>query len=226
VAEKDNLVHFQVSGSAVSGCPYNNRLVCSPMAAFAREAGRMAFRLRCQGVFVRQVAQRRVPPVAAGDGFFQATCRSHGCGEVFMDIVKFLSAPTNMMWAAAAVVSGGMLLWPMLRGGSGGAAVDTLRATLMINKENALVLDVREEKDYATGHIINARNVPLVRLSGSTDVADTISKRKDRTIVVCCATGSRGAAAVAALRKMGFVNAYNLSGGLGAWRAAGLPTER
>ncbi len=89
------------------------------------------------------------------------------------------------------------------------------------------MLDVREEKDFAGGHIINARNVPLGKLGEpSAGVADSISKKKDRPIVVCCATGSRGAAAVAALKKLGFPNAYNLMGGLGAWKAAGLPTER
>ncbi|HXC37767.1 MAG TPA: rhodanese-like domain-containing protein [Burkholderiales bacterium] len=142
-----------------------------------------------------------------------------------MDVVKFLSNPTNMVWAAAAIVSGGMLIWPMLRGG-GASSVDTLKATLLINKENALVLDVREESEYAAGHIINAKNVPLARLSGSSDAADSVSKRRDRPIVVCCASGNRSAAAVAALKKLGFPNAYSLAGGIGAWRQAGLPTER
>jgi rhodanese-related sulfurtransferase len=143
-----------------------------------------------------------------------------------MDFVKFLSNPSNMMWAAAALVSGGLLIWPMLRGVAGGSNVDTLRATLLINKDNALVLDVREEAEFAAGHIINARNVPLSRLSASSDAADRVSKRRDRPIVVCCASGNRSAAAVAALKKMGFPNAYGLSGGLSAWREAGLPTER
>ena len=96
----------------------------------------------------------------------------------------------------------------------------------MMNKENALILDVREETEYASGHIVGARNLPLVRLGGSTDVADTISKKKDRPIVVCCATGARSSAAVKSLKKMGFERAYNLSGGINAWIQAGLPTEK
>ena len=141
-----------------------------------------------------------------------------------MDVMKFVS--DNMFLIALAVVSGGMLVWPMLRGGSGGSSVDTLGATLLMNQQNALVLDVREEAEFAAGHIVNARNVPLGRLSGSSDVADTISKKKDRTIVVCCASGNRSAAAVSALKKLGFPNAYNLAGGISAWKQAGLPTER
>ncbi len=141
-----------------------------------------------------------------------------------MDAMKFLQ--DNILMVGLAVVSGGLLIGPMLRGGSGGSSVDTLQATLMMNKENALILDVREEAEYAAGHIVGARNVPLVRLGGSTDVADTISKKKDRPIVVCCATGARSAAAVASLKKMGFERAYNLSGGINAWRQAGLPTEK
>ena len=141
-----------------------------------------------------------------------------------MDVLKFVQ--DNIFMVGLAVVSGGLLIGPMLRGGSGGSSVDTLRATLMMNEENALVLDVRDETEFASGHIVGARNLPLVRLGGSADVADTISKKKDRPIIVCCATGTRSAAAVAALKKMGFENAVNLAGGLGAWRQAGLPTEK
>jgi rhodanese-related sulfurtransferase len=141
-----------------------------------------------------------------------------------MDVLKFVQ--DNIYMVGLAVVSGGLLIGPMLRGGAGGSSVDTLQATLMMNKENALVLDVREETEFASGHIVGARNVPLVRIGGSTDVADTISKKKDRAIIVCCATGARSAAAVAALKKMGFERAVNLAGGLGAWRQAGLPTEK
>ena len=86
-----------------------------------------------------------------------------------MDVMKFVS--DNMVLIALAAVSGGMLVWPMLRGGSGGSSVDTLGATLLMNQQNALVLDVREEAEFAAGHIVNARNVPLGRLSGSSDVA-------------------------------------------------------
>ena len=141
-----------------------------------------------------------------------------------MDVVKFVSE--HFFLVAVAAISGAMLIAPMLRGGSGGNSIDTLRATLLMNKENALVLDVREETEFKAGHIVNARNLPLVRLTGSSDVADTISKKKDRPIIVCCATGTRSAAAVAALKKMGFENAHNLAGGLGAWKEAGLPIER
>ena len=76
-----------------------------------------------------------------------------------MDAMKFLN--DNILMVGLAAVSGAMLVGPMLRGGSGGNSVDTLQATLMMNKENALILDVREETEFAVGHIVGARNVPL-----------------------------------------------------------------
>ncbi|MEX1073910.1 MAG: rhodanese-like domain-containing protein, partial [Burkholderiales bacterium] len=72
----------------------------------------------------------------------------------------------NFLLVAAAVGSGAMLLWPLLRGvaGGGGASVNTLQATQLMNRENALVLDLREPAAYAAGHILGAKNLPLAEI--------------------------------------------------------------
>ena len=73
-----------------------------------------------------------------------------------MDFVK-----NNLLLILVAFVSGAMLLWPLVRRSAGGPWVDTLGATQMINREDALVLDVREAAEYARGHILGAKSVPL-----------------------------------------------------------------
>jgi rhodanese-related sulfurtransferase len=116
-----------------------------------------------------------------------------------------------------------MLLWPLVRRGAGGPWVSAAEATRLINREDAVVLDVREAGEFGAGHVLGAKNLPLARVeSGAGDVA----KKKDATVIVYCDTGDRAGKAVGVLRKLGYAKVVNLSGGLGAWKQAGLPVER
>jgi rhodanese-related sulfurtransferase len=121
------------------------------------------------------------------------------------------------------VVSGAMLLWPLLRRGAGGPWVNTLEATQLMNREEALVLDLRAAPDYAKGHILGAKNVPLADLERRLAELD---KHKSRAVIVHCADGNRAGGAVAVLRKNGFAKVVNLAGGFNAWQQAGLPVEK
>ncbi len=129
----------------------------------------------------------------------------------------------NIYLVAVACVSGAMLIWPLLRRGAGGPSVNTLEATQLINREDALVLDVREQAEFAQSHILNSRGLPLSQLEAR--LVD-IEKFKDKPVIVYCASGSRSASAAATLRKHGFSNVVNLSGGFAAWRQAGLPVQK
>ncbi len=129
----------------------------------------------------------------------------------------------NILLVAAAVGSGAMLLWPLLRGGMGGASVTTLQATQLMNRENALVLDVREPAAYAAGHILGAKNLPLAEIDKR---AADFEKYKSKTVIVHCDTGSTATRAVALLKARGFENVFNLAGGFRAWLTGGLPVER
>lgn len=135
--------------------------------------------------------------------------------------MKFFSE--NMFLIGVAFISGAMLIWPLVRRGAAGASIDTLRATFLINREDALVLDVRETNDFANGHILNARNVPLAQLD---ERAGDVAKNKAKPIIVYCANGQRAGGAVAILKKHGFANVVNLGGGFAAWKSAGLPVEK
>ena len=78
----------------------------------------------------------------------------------------------NWMLVAVAFVSGGMLLWPLLRRSSGGPWVNTVEATHLINREDALVIDVRDPGEYGAGHILGAKNLTLARIEeGGGDIA-------------------------------------------------------
>ena len=129
----------------------------------------------------------------------------------------------NLLLFVVAFVSGAMLLWPLVRRTSGGPWVTPAQATHLINREDALVLDVRDPGEYGAGHILGAKNVPLARIDeGGGDLA----KRKDKPLIVYDDKGDRAPKAIAALKKHGFSRVANLSGGIGAWQQAGLPVRR
>ena len=130
----------------------------------------------------------------------------------------------NLLLIAVAVVSGAMLLWPYVRRVGGGPSVSAMQATQLINREDALVLDVREPGEFGAGHILGAKNVPASRIESSG--AEIAAKRKDKPVIVYCDTGNRAQKAAAALRSQGFSRVVSLSGGLGAWQQAGLPVEK
>ena len=129
----------------------------------------------------------------------------------------------NIFLIAVAFVSGAMLVWPLVRRGAGGPSVNTLEATQMINRQDALVLDVREQAEYAQAHILNSRGLPLSQIEAR--VGD-LEKFKDKPVIVVCASGNRSSAAAAVLRKHGFSKVFNLSGGFAAWQQAGLPLQK
>ncbi|HEX2331784.1 MAG TPA: rhodanese-like domain-containing protein [Burkholderiales bacterium] len=133
-----------------------------------------------------------------------------------MDFVR-----NNLLLFVVAFVSGAMLLWPLFRRSAGGPWVTTAEATHLINREDALVVDVRDPGEYGAGHILGAKNVPLSRLNDA-----EVAKRKDRPVIVYCEGGERSSKAVAALKKQGFTRVVNLTGGLRAWQQAGLPVEK
>ena len=136
--------------------------------------------------------------------------------------MKFLF--DNVYLVAIAVVSGGMLLWPLVRRGAGGAAaVSTLEATQLINRQDALVLDVRSAEEFQKGHILNARNMPISQIDAR---LGDIARYKVKPVIVTCESGNRSGAPAAVLRKEGFAQVFVLSGGIAAWQQAGLPVEK
>ena len=131
----------------------------------------------------------------------------------------------NIALVALFLASGVMLLWPeiMKLSGGGGAEVGTLEATRLMNQANSLVLDIRDAKDFASGHLPRARHIPLADLPKR---MGEIGKFKDKPVIVTDRSGARSGSACRYLRREGFANAFTLKGGIAAWQQASLPVEK
>jgi rhodanese-related sulfurtransferase len=128
----------------------------------------------------------------------------------------------NNIWLFGLIlISGGALLWPLLR--QRGSKVSILQATQMINQGKTIILDVREPAEFAAGHIIESKNIPLKDL---TKRVGELDKFKSRSVIVVCESGPQSAKAASQLKSAGFQNVFSLTGGLSAWRAQGLPTPK
>ena len=128
----------------------------------------------------------------------------------------------NWVLFLIVISSGAMLLWPMLQG-AGRGALSAEDAVQLINRQRAVVVDVRAPEEFAAGHVSGARNVPLDQLEAK--LAGTV-KNKALPLLIVCATGTRAQRAVALARKLGYEQAQVLAGGLKSWKAANLPMEK
>jgi len=95
--------------------------------------------------------------------------------------------------------------------------------TLLANGERPLLVDTREESEWAAGHAAGA-----VHLSKGIIERDIEAKVPDKTtrMVLYCGGGFRSALAADALQKMGYANVISLDGGWRAWQKSGMPIER
>lgn len=126
----------------------------------------------------------------------------------------------NAFLIAVAFVSGGLLVWPLLRARAAGPALTTLQATQLINGKHAQLVDVRDAAAFAAGTLPNAKNIPLGELTNRAK-----ELKKDRPVIVLCNAGNIAGRAAAQLRASGIAEVYVLAGGISAWREAGLPMK-
>ncbi len=128
----------------------------------------------------------------------------------------------NWMLISVALTSGGMLLWPVVRGASAGG-LSTSEAVQLINRERAVVVDVSETEEYAAGHVGGAKNVPVGQLEQR---LPEVVKNKTVPLILVCPSGSRATRALAVAKKLGYEKAQILAGGLKSWKDANLPIEK
>ena len=95
-------------------------------------------------------------------------------------------------------------------------------ATRMLNHDNAIMIDMRNDKDYQAGHIVNAVHLPECNES----TLKRLEKFRKRPLIVYCRSGQKSAGVCGKLRKQGFEPVYNLKGGVLAWQNANLPLSR
>lgn len=128
----------------------------------------------------------------------------------------------NWMLITIAVASGSMLLWPVVQGATS-SGLDPATAVQLMNREKAVVIDVCEPAEFAAGHVVGSKNVPLGELESR---LTSVVKNKSVPVILVCQSGMRSGRAVAVAKKLGYEQAQSLGGGLSGWRAANLPIER
>ena len=129
----------------------------------------------------------------------------------------------NWMLISVALASGGMLMWPLVASSMNAGALTASGAVQLINREKAVVIDVREADEFATGHMGGAKNVPLAQLEEKLPGA---VKNKALPLILVCGTGARASRAVVVAKKLGYEQAQALGGGLKSWKDATLPLEK
>ena len=127
------------------------------------------------------------------------------------------------MLISIALASGGMLVWPLIAGGMSAGALNANGAVQLINREKAVVVDVCEASEFATGHVTGAKNIPLGELEAK---LPGMVKNKALPVILVCASGARSSRGVAIAKKLGYEQVQALGGGLKAWKDANLPVER
>lgn len=98
--------------------------------------------------------------------------------------------------------------------------IDVATANQLRSQDDVLILDVRENDEYAAGHIPGATLVPLGQLASRLNELP-----RDKTIVAVCRSGNRSGQATQLLLQNGF-DAHNMQGGMNAWQQAGFEVER
>jgi rhodanese-related sulfurtransferase len=134
---------------------------------------------------------------------------------------RLLEYTTNhpFLVAAAAILAVLTVVIEIRQRGRGSSQVTPNDAVRLING-GALVLDVRESKDYEAGHIGDARSVPATEIGAR---AEGFKKHKEKPVLLYCDSGYASAAAAKALRAQGFGKVVTLRGGLQGWRQENLP---
>ena len=122
------------------------------------------------------------------------------------------------MLLALAALSGGLLAWPVLMRNTSG--LDPIQTTQLINRRNALIIDIRTPEDFAAGHLPQAKHIALDTLANK---APQLGRSKTTPVVVVCQTGLRSQRACATIRTAGYAEVFNLEGGILAWQKSGLP---
>ena len=132
--------------------------------------------------------------------------------------MDFFSNQKNLLLLAVALGSGLALTWPMILRSRAGAAISSAQAVQMMNHQHAVLVDVRPSEAFNSGHVPQARNVPLGDFEKK-----AAALPKNKPIIVICDVGRSALGAATRLRKLGFTEVVTLDGGLKAWLTAGLP---
>lgn len=103
-------------------------------------------------------------------------------------------------------------------------SLNTHEATMQMNRQDAVVVDIRSKDDFGKGHILGSKNISQEQLNNSDFKA--LEKDKAKPIIVVCAAGLTATKAAQQMLKAGFEQVSILQGGMNAWTAASLPVSK
>lgn len=101
--------------------------------------------------------------------------------------------------------------------------VGVQEATLLLNRENATVIDIRAKTDFKKGHILGSVNIPTAKIA---DGAKGLPADKSKPIILVCHSGVTTGTVAQKLHQMGYDNLHRLQGGIQTWTSENLPLEK
>jgi rhodanese-related sulfurtransferase len=140
-----------------------------------------------------------------------------------MDRLLEFAQQNLMLSLVLAGLTVALLVTEVMRLFRGFKGVSPAQLTDLINRENALVVDLRGLGDFEKGHIIGSRHVLPSQLDPE---GKLLAKAKESPVVLVCAVGVTASASAQKLVKAGFKQVSVLDGGIGAWTGAGLPLAK
>ena len=132
-------------------------------------------------------------------------------------------AENFILLAALGVILALILRMEIKRATRGFKDITAAEAVQLINKEDAVVVDVRESNELVHGSIRNAKHMALSVLKQR---VEELQKHADQPVIAYCKSGHRSAEACAILKKNNFTNVMSLKGGIEAWKVANLPVVK
>jgi len=132
-----------------------------------------------------------------------------------LDFFVFISE----QWIPVSILLMLIYLFIFVEQKKAGKQISVHDVTSLINSDEGILLDVRDSKEYQSGHIINALNIPLAKLDSR---LTELEKYRDKKVVLIDKLGQHSAAAGRKLRASGF-DVLRLQGGMGEWRSQSLP---
>lgn len=133
--------------------------------------------------------------------------------------MDFILNTNNLILLVMFLLSGALLLGPNFRGFINGQTLTPGAATQLINRQKALIIDVRTAEEFATGHIARSKNIEASQIP---EGLSGLKADKSAPVILVCATGRRTAALIGKVKKAGYSEVFSLDGGLKAWSEAGL----
>jgi rhodanese-related sulfurtransferase len=131
------------------------------------------------------------------------------------DILTFLQSQALLVAALAILLAA----FYRKETRAGGDKLSLNQVIMALNADKAVLVDLRESKDFSQGHVANAINIPHNKLN---DNIKTLDKHKEQQVIVTDTMGQHAGAACLALKKAGF-NVARMRGGMAEWKQEGLP---